>query len=208
MHTRVYLVRHGETVWNREKRTQGWTDIELNAHGRRQAEAIAQALHATPLRAVYASTLRRAIATAQAVAARHGLAVLTDPDLRELNQGAMDGLTTEEMLRDFAAVLDEWRICPGPLKLPEGESMAELQERAWTAVGRIVAGHPGEVVAVVSHNLAIITILSRLLGLDLNNFRRLRQDVAAINVLEFGPSGPAIIRLNDVSHLSSLEANK
>ena len=195
---RIYLVRHGETVWNRENRTQGWSDIELNANGRRHAAAIGQALRDAALSAVYASSLARAIAT------YYRLAVVSDPDLRELNQGTLDGLTIEELRREHAAFLKEWATRPGGLKLPGGESMAELQERAWGAIQRIAATHPEGSVAVVSHNLAIVTILCRMLGLDLDSFRRLRQDVAAINVLDFGgPLGAAAMRINDTAHLSA-----
>lgn len=201
---RIYLARHGETVWNRENRTQGWSDIELNANGRRHAAAIAQALQDVAPSAVYASSLSRAMATAQAIADYHKLEVAIDPDLRELNQGMLDGLTIEELRRDHGAFLKEWAVRPGGLRLPGGESMAEVQERAWGAIERIVAAHSEGTVAVVSHNLTIVSILCRMLGLDLDRFRRLRQDVAAINVLDFGgPLGAAVTRVNDTAHLSA-----
>lgn len=200
---RIYLTRHGETVWNRENRTQGWTDIALNASGRQHAGALSRALRDVPLDAVYASTLMRAIATAEAIAAPHRLPVATDPDLRELHQGTLDGLTGEELRREHADFLRLWRAGAAALQMPGGESMAELQERAWSAIERIVAQHPVGAVAVVSHNLTIVTILCRIFGLHLDDFRRLRQDVAAINILEFGPAGPAAIRVNDAGHITA-----
>ena len=89
--TRILAVRHGETLWNRETRIQGFTDIDLSDHGRWQAQQLAQALREEPVAACYASDLSRARDTAQAVADVHGHMVNTDPGLRERSFGQFEG---------------------------------------------------------------------------------------------------------------------
>ena len=200
---RIILVRHGETAWNAEGRAQGFTDVELSEVGVWQADLLGRSLADEPIEAIYASDLSRAIATARAIAEPHSLEVETDADLRELNQGLLEGLNSQEMRAGHAELLKEWNVRPADVKMPEGESMAELQERAWRAIERVLERHSqGEgTVVVVSHNLAIHSILCKILGLDLSEFRRLKQDVSAKNIIELTSRGLRLDCMNDTSHL-------
>jgi len=200
---KLFLIRHGQTLWNVEERCQGFSDIELDEVGIRQAQAIARALRPEPLEAVYSSPLRRALVTAQYVAAPHGLEVVTDAGLMEINQGEFEGLTMPE-LRKHGEFLREWFLRPATLRIPGGESMAEVQDRAWAAVERMWQAHPNGVVAAVGHNLANITILCRAVGLALNDFRRLRQSVASISSIEMTEQGCTLTSLNQEYHLRAL----
>ena len=200
---RVYLVRHGETDWNIERRCQGFSDTPLNETGRRQAEAIGRHLSSASLVAVYASPLSRARATAAAIAGHHGVDVRTDPGFRELNQGEFEGLRLAEMMERHGDFLRRWMREPADLRLPGGESLREVQARAWEALERVVRDHPDGDVAVVAHNLCNAALLCRVINLDLGDFRRLHQDVGGINVVEFGGrwDHPVVLRLNDTCHL-------
>ncbi|MBI2885658.1 MAG: histidine phosphatase family protein [Chloroflexi bacterium] len=200
MSTRVYLIRHGETDWNAEHRAQGHTDVELNEVGRRQAAALAQALQDAPLRAVYSSPLKRALETAQMVAASHGLPVETQQDLKELDQGELEGLVPEEMRRRHGEVLRRWNAGDTSVRLPGGESMEQVQERAWAAVWGICARHPEQTVAIIGHNLANLAIICRAVGVQLSAFRRLRQATGSLSVLEVGPERSTLLRFNDICH--------
>jgi probable phosphoglycerate mutase len=133
--TTLLLVRHGETDWNAEGRLQGHTDRPLNDHGRRQAAALAERLADDEIDAVYASDLARARETAEILAGRLGLPVVTDPDLRERNWGNWEGLTGTE--RDRVDYVGEDREAHGA--------------RVIQAVRRIAEHHPGERVVVVTH---------------------------------------------------------
>ena len=150
--TTLFLARHGETDWNRELRIQGSSDIELNELGRRQAHALAQELEHVELDAVYSSDLRRANATAEAVASSHGLDVQVDPRLRERSFGSWEGLTRE----DIAALPDGSRH--------DGESDDEVRARVLEAVQAIADRHPGEQVLVVSHGGALNSLWHHALG--------------------------------------------
>jgi len=99
--TTILLARHGETEWNRIGRYQGWADPTLNETGREQARSLAAQLRSTPIDAVYSSDLRRAHETAEIVAEPHGVPVVVEPGLREVNVGEWSGLTRAEVERRF-----------------------------------------------------------------------------------------------------------
>jgi probable phosphoglycerate mutase len=134
--TTLLLVRHGETDWNAERRWQGHADVPLNDRGREQARALAESLAGEPVDAIYASDLSRARETAETVGARLGVAVTTDPDLREVDVGPIEGMTAEE-----TGAIAEW----------QGEPKEAHAARILAAVERIVEQHPGERVLVVTH---------------------------------------------------------
>lgn len=203
MTLRVYLVRHGQTDGNAEGRSQGHREVPLNARGRQQAAAIGERLRDHPLVAVYASPLGRSVATAEAIAAPHGLQVRLDARLAELDHGLLDGLTGEELRRDHAGFLARWRDDdPADLAMPGGESMGDAQRRMVAATEAIAAEHPDGEVAVVSHNLATRAFLCYALGVPLVAFRRFRHDLASIAELERLPNGGWLVaRLNERCHL-------
>src|SRR4029450_3963697 len=122
---RLFLLRHAQTVWNLERRYQGWTDSALTDLGRGQAEAAAKALGVEALVAVYASTLTRARDTAAAIAAPHGLPVREDPDFREMAFGAWEGLTLDEARGKDPGGYRVWAETPELFTAPGGETLAE-----------------------------------------------------------------------------------
>jgi len=204
MRTRVFLIRHGETVWNREQRCQGFTDVELSDLGLEQAERAAEYLKSiSRLSAIYSSDLKRASRTAEAIAAKQGLKVALDPRLRELNQGEMEGRNLKEMMSLRPDFLAQWMERPAELVMPGGESLAQLQIRAWQAYSEMVERHPEQAIAMVGHNLCITAILCKILDLHLNFFRRIKQSSAALNEIEYYPYGPVIMRMNDTHFLNS-----
>jgi broad specificity phosphatase PhoE len=200
---RLHLIRHGETDWNVEQRCQGFSDIELNATGRRQAEAAAKHLSRTKVEAIYSSTLKRAHETAQIIARYHDARVQATDALRELNQGEFEGLALTELVANHADFLERWFREPADLKVPGGESLRDVQNRAWSALEEIVEKHSDGDVVVVGHNLCNMALLCRIMKIDLSDFRRIHQDVGGINVVEFGGRWPhpVVLRLNDTCHL-------
>jgi len=135
---RLILVRHGETRWNRENRVVGHTEIALNNNGRKQVARLTRALKDEKVSAIYSSPLRRARETAAAIARGHGLEVVTDDALKEVDAGELEGLTFEEVMERYSDFLQEWMKDNPSLRMPGGESMTELQQRTWPAAERIV----------------------------------------------------------------------
>lgn len=199
---RLILVRHAETDHNRDGFAQGRADNPLNETGRAQCVAVAQALAHESVVAVRSSPLRRAMETAEAIAGRHGLAVEPEPDVIEMDVGVMDGLSTREMREQHAEFLRAW-MGPGAATtpMPGGESLAQVQDRAWRTVERLMDEHASGVVVLVSHNFVIATLICRALDIDLADFRRIRQDVAACHALDLTPERTRVVRLNETCHL-------
>jgi broad specificity phosphatase PhoE len=199
---RLILVRHGETSWNETHKFQGFSDIELSSKGRSQAQSLAESLKAETLEAIYTSPLIRAQQTAEQIARYHECPVILDEGLKELNQGQLEGLTVEELRQGYPEFLRRWIQEPESANLPEGESLGELQRRAWAAIERILRKHPEGTVVVVGHSFVNLTILCRVLEIPLNYFRRFRQDPTGKNVIEFSDRGAVLRCLNDTCHLA------
>ena len=199
---RVYLVRHGETESNRLGLALGRDNVPLNEHGLWQAERVGRALASEPLVAVYSSPLRRAQDTAQAVAGHHGREVQVEERLIEMDVGEVEGLPFDEVRKRYPDLLEKWVSGSGPTQtMPGGERLVDVQERAWALVNELAARHGDEVIAAVSHNFVILSLLARAIGIELAQFRRLRHSVAAVSVLDFGPKRVKVVRLNDTCHL-------
>jgi probable phosphoglycerate mutase len=138
--TTLLLARHGETDWNRDGRWQGWADPPLNETGRAQAAELSEQLRGVPFDAVYSSDLRRAHETAEIVGAPHGVPVVVDSELREIDIGSWSGLTHEEIRERF----------PDGVR-PDGETREEHSARVRGAVERIARANLGRRVLIVTH---------------------------------------------------------
>lgn len=167
--TLVYLVRHGETDWNVERRFQGQLDVELSKTGIRQAEAVARWLAAQPVRftALYSSDLKRASRTARIIGAQLDLVPRLNPALREIHVGEWQGLVAAEIEDRFPGKLDEWHRKIDSFTLPGGESIPIVQRRIFAAYREIVTQHPGEAIIVVSHGAALTALMAALHDWDL-----------------------------------------
>lgn len=197
------MVRHGETRWNLEQRFQGHTDIELSEKGKRQAMLISHRLRDVPVSAVYSSDLSRAYVTAQIIADYHNLPVNQIPELKEMSYGEWEGKMFQEINKEYGEQFLRWMSNPTIFQIPNGEAIDELQLRVVKAITEIVEKHPGEQVVVVTHGIAIRTIISSVLGLPLSQISRFRQDNASLNIVEFYKGKGVVLALNDTYHLSS-----
>lgn len=199
--TKVILVRHGLTTWNREFRYQGHADIPLSEEGCQQAEKLGKRLATEKIAVVYASDLGRATHTAKVIADQHQLSVNLLPALREINFGLWEGKTYPELSKDYNETVRELFTTPADLQIPQGETFRQVKERAYAAILDIVQKHPEETIAVVSHGGTIRAILCAVLDLDLNKLWNIKQDNTAVNVLEFYENKALVALLNDTHHL-------
>ena len=153
------LWRHGQTIWNVERRFQGQTDIPLDETGEAQADYAARRLATLRPDAIVSSDLIRAQSTAAPLARLTGLAVTLDKDLRERFGGDWEGLNDEEIAERYPAERATWNP-------PNGESTVAVADRVRAALDRTAASLAGgQLAVVVSHGAALRLGMERLLGL-------------------------------------------
>jgi broad specificity phosphatase PhoE len=168
--TEVLLARHGETDWNRESRFQGHADPPLNDLGRQQAAELADALANEELAAVYSSPLRRALETAEIVAARHELRAIPLEGLREVDVGSWQGLTRDEVEQRFPEQFERW-LDYGQ-GWDDGESYEQMGLRVITALQELAARHDGGQIAALTHGGPIRAALAQAAGITHSEARR------------------------------------
>jgi alpha-ribazole phosphatase len=207
---RVVLIRHGESVWNGERRMQGNQDPPLSRRGRRQAALLATRLDAhlpRPAAAVYTSPLIRAAETAQAIGAAAGLPVIPEPDLREVQLGRWEGRTVAEIQTAFPGAYERWLADPLAHPAPEGERLETFARRVIAAVDRARAAHPGGDLILISHGGPIKALVCHVLGLDVRWLFRIKQDNTAVSVVEMDETARRVLLLNDTCHLAGAGAD-
>jgi broad specificity phosphatase PhoE len=204
--TRIVLIRHGQTAWNREARFRGRADVPLEEFGLRQAEATARYIAARwPVAAVYASPLSRAIKTAEPIARAQGLTVQPCDGLADIAFGEFQGLLAEEAEQRHPGLVHAWIEAPHTVHFPGGESLDIVRSRVTAALDEIVARHPGQTVALVSHTVVNRVLLCVVLGWSNDRFWRMAQETCAVNIFDVeGDGSLTIVQLNDTSHLHGL----
>lgn len=206
---RMLLIRHGETQWNRESRFQGIRDIPLNDNGRAQAAKAQDFLREVALDFAYTSPMARPKETAEIILQGHPqIALQTDDRLMEISHGLWEGLLESEIEGQFPGMLDQWKIAPETVQMPEGENLQQVWDRSIAAWEELVQRHSndeGQVGMVVAHDAINKVVLCHLLGLQPANFWNVKQGNCAVTVIDYskGPSGyPVIQSLNITTHLS------
>ena len=190
---RIYLLRHGETDWNKKGLVQGGGfDVPLNEKGLAQARYVAEELSCVPLGVVASSHLERASQTADAVKAGHPSAArLILNNFGEMRFGELEGAAihgpeaTDHMKNIFRETNDRMALDPS-YRWPAGESAAEVEHRAREALSEVLNGHPDcRHVAVVAHGRTNKILLSSLLFGDATKIQPFKQGNTCINVLDF-----------------------
>ncbi len=200
--TTLVLVRHGETEWNRVERFRGRADVPLNETGRAQAAATARRIRQvwTPS-AVYTSPLSRALRTAEAIGAEVGLPVNPHPGLLDIDYGAWQGLTPDEVRQRWPEEARAWFERPQTALIPGGETFAQVCERGGHAAGELADRHDGKTIVLVGHTVVNRAIVLSLLGLSGDLFWRIRQDPCAVSVFDAQGGVFTLVTLNDTCHL-------
>jgi len=205
---KLILVRHGETSWNRERRVQGAdSDIELNETGLEQATRLASSLENESIVAIHASPMRRAVATAEAIASRHGLPVEVDHRLIEIKVGELEGLSVLDLNTTFSQfLLERWKG-RSMAESTDGETLDGLVCRVWPVVEGLLErhnagdGHNGDrEVVIVSHFFVTLAVVLKALDLPIDSFPRFKVDLGSVSTLEFNDHGTRLLTFNDTSY--------
>ena len=165
---KLYLVRHGETDYNNSLRFQGQIDIPLNQKGIEQAEKVAGFLKDIPLQAIYSSSLKRARTTAEIIGRVKGIEPQITDALREMSFGIWENMNSSDSQKKYAKEWKDFFASPASTKIPQGESMSDVQKRAYPVVQQILDQYPEGDVAFVAHGGIIRVLICTMLGLDLN----------------------------------------
>lgn len=200
--TRLLLVRHGATTATEEGRFSGSSGVELSETGRSQAARLGERLADHDISAVYSSPLSRALNTARIVASHLNIEPVTRDGLQEISHGQWEGLTREEVEKQFVGEYAAWEADPFTFAPVGGESGVAVLARALPVIRQIVSQHPGQQVLIVSHKATLRLLLSSLLGFDARGYRdRLDQSPACLNVVDFkDPVRARLMLFNDTSH--------
>lgn len=199
---KLYLIRHGQTAWNREQVFRGGTDVELDETGRQQAGLLGGRLKDAGLSAIYSGPLSRARQTAQAVAEACGLGVKISDGLDDMRFGHWEGLAHTEVARRFPEEYQRWKTEPWKAEIPGGLTLSELDGRAWLALEEIVnTSKPDASVAVVTHRVVLKLLVSRMLGLGPEGFWRVKLSPCSLSAFEWDGGKFVMESFNDVCHL-------
>jgi len=200
--TRVILIRHGQTAWNKVERIRGQADIPLNEVGLAQAEATAlRVLDQWRPEAVYCSPLQRAVQTAQPIVHRLGQQVRPMAGFVDMNFGQWQGLSPQEVEQRWPDSAHAWLEAPHTVAFPGGETLDKVKLRSMAALYEVIERHPGSEIVVVAHTVVNRVLLCAVLGLDNSNYWRIGQDTCAINVFTWRAGTFFLESLNDICHL-------
>ncbi len=203
--TKLILVRHGESAANVKNVIAGHLDVPLTPIGLEQAEQTAAHLSTAHIDAVYSSDLLRALHTAIPHAARRGLTVITDPELREIRCGSWEGKSREYLEENEAeAYINGFRHHYFHFAMPEGESEAECRLRFYNAVLRIAKENADKTVLIVSHGAVIRSFWAEICGFTADEADE-KQDYpsnASYSVAEFDGERFIPVEFSHDSHLT------
>ncbi len=200
----LYLIRHGETESNIEKRYLGWTESPLSEKGLCQAEKAGHILADKQINAIYCSDLSRASHTAQIIGRHYCLKPETTPLLREINFGQWEGLTYKEIEASWGSQVSCWLDNPFHKSAPGGETVKEVGERMQIFFRRLIKQYPdGQRVAAVSHGGSIRALLHSIMGLSRKSFWDIKIDNASISLVRFEDGESRVIYYNRTEHLQS-----
>jgi len=203
----IILVRHGETQWNAGEIFRGRADIDLNDNGRKQATLVGEFLSHTKISGIYSSPLKRAFETAGAIARYHSLDARVAPGLVDMNFGQWEGLPLDEVKQKFPGVFATWADRPDQAKIPGGETLADVRQRALKAVDAIFAAGDGTFV-LVSHRVVIKTLILAFLRLDDSHFWSILVDPSSVTTFTHDGKRYVLRHHNETSFLSETAAHR
>jgi len=206
--TRVILIRHGQTVWNKGDRFRGQIDLDLDDVGLRQAQAIASHVSYWPVSHLFSSPLKRAWQTAQAVGDLMGLETQQFDGFNDINYGQWQGRTPDEVAAEQPALYRQWRTQPDLVTFPQGESLDQIRIRATAALEELLTRYTGETMVIVSHKVVCKLLVLHVLGLDNSHFWNVEQDNGAINIFEARNNMLLAALINDTCHLKTIKTEK
>lgn len=206
MSTKIILVRHGETEWNKEDRIQGHRDVPLTELGRDQAKSLGTKLRETNIRVAYASDLSRARETAEIALRGLNIPLHPSPALRERSFGAWEGKLWKDIVNNIPEDVKQFRQDPLNFAPQGGETWITMQRRVFSEVKNAAARHVGETIAVFTHGGPTKAVILEALDLPSTKWRGLLTDNASLSILEWNETTSLwqLLNFNDTCHLNGM----
>jgi len=207
---KLYIIRHGQTAWNKEEVFRGTKDVPLNNVGFSEASALGAYLKDVPFNAIYTSPLSRARQTAQALANVAKLTPIEEPNLIDLNFGTWQGMPHAEVKEKFPDLYSKWIAAPNHVRFPEGSSLQKVLARVDSLIKSLLEKHTDQIVALFTHRVVCKVILCRLMGLGLDHFWQIEQSTACLNRFRYSSARKKWICevINSQCHLESLSSER
>jgi len=203
--TSVYLVRHGQTAWNKEEIFRGRTDIPLDETGLKQAELVGQYFKGMEIHAIYSSSLSRAWETAQKIAQFQNLKVQPLDGIIDMSFGNWEGRPHQEIRESDSKTYRQWVETPHLVRLPGGEGLDDVRIRTMAAIEEVIRNHPGKTLILVTHRVVNKVLICSILGLDNSHFWQITQDTTAINLIQHRNGKYILSLMNETCHLKALK---
>ncbi len=206
--TSIYLVRHGQTAWNKEEIFRGRTDVPLDETGLKQAELVGQYFKGMEIHGIFSSPLSRARQTAEKVAEFHSLKVQPLQGIDDMSFGNWEGRPHHEIKEHDNETYRQWVETPHLVRLPGGESLEDVRVRAMSAMEEVIRNHPGKTLVFVSHRVVNKVLICGILGLDNSHFWQITQDTTAINLIQHRDGKYILSLMNETCHLKPLREQR
>jgi probable phosphoglycerate mutase len=200
--TEIFLIRHGETLWNQQGRMQGQHDSPLTALGLQQARQLARRLKGVSFAALYSSDLGRAHQTARCIADATGHEIVADSGLRERSFGIFEGLTNHEIEKRYPDLYAPFAKRDPHFAMPEGESAAQFRARCVSTLERIVQDHAGETLVAVTHGLVLDALYRTACGMTYEVARGFPLLNCSVNTFRYESGRWTAVAVCDVTHLT------
>lgn len=204
----LFLVRHAESTWNRQKKMQGQKDPPLSPYGRKEAMRLAKRFEDLKFTAAYASPLKRAHQTAEVILKGKKCRISCDEDLMEMGLGEWEGRAISQVKKAYGDAFAKWAVAPSRVTIPGGEDFKEFVGRVKNAMRAIERKHRDGNVLLVSHGGVISTYATQILNLPPDDIWCLTVRNASLTIVDVKPSIHRIVTFNDTSHLMSLREIK
>ena len=207
--SRIYLIRHGETNWNKEGRFQGQIDIPLNDNGRDQARKTYEYLKDISFNKAFSSSMHRPYETAQIILQNNNeLKIKKIDELVEISHGLWEGKLEVEIREQWPRLLKNWQDKPEIVIMPEGESIKDVSERSILAFDKIcLSQEDNDTTLLVAHDAVNKTLICNMLGINYSNIWMIKQGNGGITVIDLfnDPNKPPVISaLNITTHLGGI----
>ncbi|MBW1973132.1 MAG: hypothetical protein DRG20_04490 [Deltaproteobacteria bacterium] len=202
--TRIYIVRHGNTLWNKDKIFRGHKDIPLDETGKEEAKKVADVMSEIKIDKIFSSPLLRAKETADIIAKPHNLDVEKENAFIDISFGEWQGISLNKVKEKWPKLYDKWLNEPDKVKFPKGDRLEDVLKRSVGKIKDLVNIYSDKNLLIVSHRVVNKVMILGCLGIDLSHFWQIGQDTCAINLILYNGNSFILSILNDTCHIAPI----